>query len=62
MKKKIYRKKDHGYKEGDRVWLRIPHNGTIEHIYGNGDIRVVLDEIPAETSMERFGKEEFSVL
>lgn len=52
----------HKAKIGDRVWLKIPHNGTIEHIFKNGDIRVALDEIPAETLMERFGKNEFEIV
>ena len=41
-------------KVGDRVWLRIPHNGKVEKIYKDGSVRVELDEIPSGTIMERF--------
>lgn len=47
-------------KVGDRVWLKIPHNGTIDRIYADGAVSVLLDSIGERTSMGRFmfGKNE----
>lgn len=45
-------------KIGDRVWLQIPHNGRVDFIYRNGDMRIELDEISPGTTMERFSPKE----
>ena len=49
-------------KIGDRVWLQIPHNGKIEFIYKNGDVRIELDPIGEKTIMSRFAPSEFGIL
>ena len=41
-------------KVGDRVWLKIPHNGKVEFVYKNGDVRIELDPIGEKTVMSRF--------
>lgn len=46
---------------GDRVWLRIPHNGTVSKVFGNG-VAVDLDSIEEGTTMERFGFDEIEVI
>ena len=49
-------------KIGDRVWLRIPHNGKVEFVYKNGDVRIELDPIGEKTVMSRFAASEFTIL
>lgn len=49
-------------KVGDRIWLRVPHNGKIDFVYKNGDIRVELDPIEAGTIMGRFSREDFELV
>lgn len=55
MKKKIP-------KVGDRIWLKIPHNGFIAHIFKDGSIRARLDEISDGTIIERISADEFEVI
>ena len=50
--KKITRVKK--LKIGDRVFLRIPHNGRVDCIYRDGSIQVELDEITPQTLMVKF--------
>ena len=59
MKKEIKPKKA---KVGDRVWVQIPHNGKIEFVYKNRDVRIELDPISEKTVMGRFAPFEFSVI
>ena len=60
MKKEI--KKQKKAKIGDRVWLQIPHNGNVEFVYKNGDVRIELDPISEKTIMSRFAPSEFEIL
>mgnify|MGYP001566576305 CR=1 FL=1 len=55
-------KKSKKAKVGDRVWLQIPHNGKVEFVYKNGDVRIELDPIGEKTVMSRFGPSEFSII
>lgn len=48
-------------KVGDRVWLRMPHNGTVSKVFGNG-VAVDLDPIEEGSTMERFGFDEIQIL
>jgi len=60
MKKKTT--KVNKIKIGDRVWLRIPHNGKVDFVFKNGSVRVELDEITRKTMVERFGPSEIEVI
>ena len=59
MKKKTNKKEVMAkLRVGDRVWLRIPHTGKIAFIFKNGDLRIELNAILPQTSMERFSEKE----
>ena len=49
-------------KVGDRVWLRIPHNGKVDFVYKDGSVRVELDEITSKTTMGRFDPNEIKII
>lgn len=49
-------------KIGDRIWLRIPHNGVVEHVFKDGSVRVKIDEITKGTIMERLSLDEISII
>ncbi len=48
-------------KVGDRVWFRMPHNGTVTKLFWNG-VQIEPDEIEEGTVMERFGFDEIDTL
>ena len=60
MRKKTQKEKK--VKVGDRVWLQIPHNGTVDFVYRDGSVRVELDEIVGQTIMGKFGPEEIEII